>query len=81
MYSKNKIRIGFALSEKDMDKLRKYMQVHNIQNISKAFLHLLNCASVECVPIPKTEYGYILECLRSAKLALKDSLDGLEIVK
>lgn len=81
MYSKNKIRVGFALSEKDMNKLKQYMQVNSITNISKAFLHLLNCASVECVPIPKTEYGYILECLRSAKLALKDSLDGLEIVK
>lgn len=78
MYSKDKIRIGFALSEKDMNKLKKYMSIHNIENISKAFVHLLHCASVDCVSVPKTEFGYILECLRQAKIALKDSLDELE---
>lgn len=78
MYSKDKIRVGFALSENDMTKLKKYMALHNIENISKAFVHLLSCASVDCVSVPKTEFGYILECLRTAKLALKDSLDGLE---
>lgn len=78
MYSKDKIRIGFALSEKDLNKLKKYMEVHNIQNFSKAFIHLLNCASVETVSVPKTEFGYILECLRQAKIALKDSLDELK---
>ena len=41
MYSKDKIRIGFALSENDMTKLKKYMSVHNIENVSKAFVHLL----------------------------------------
>ena len=78
MYSKDKIRVGFALSENDMTKLKKYMSVHNIENVSKAFVHLLRCASVECISVPKTEFGYVLECLRIAKLALKDSLDGLE---
>lgn len=81
MYSKDKIRVGFALSEKDMQKLRKYMEVHNIENVSKAFCYLLYCASVETVSVPKTEFGYILECLRQAKIALKDSLDGLEVLK
>lgn len=78
MYSKDKIRVGFALSENDLVKLKKYMSLHNIGNISKAFIHLLSCASVDCVSVPKTEFCYILECLRTAKLALKDSLDGLE---
>lgn len=78
MYSKDKIRVGFALSEKDMAKLKKYMSAHNIENVSKAFQHLLDCATVEVVTVPKTEFGYILECLRQAKIALKDSLDELE---
>ncbi len=78
MYSKDKIRVGFALSEKDMSKLKKYMSAHNIENVSKAFHHLLDCASVDVVTVPKTEFGYILECLRQARIALKDSLDELE---
>ena len=78
MYSKDKIRVGFALSENDMTKLKKYMSLHNFQSVSKAFVHLLSCASVECVSVPKTEFGYILECLRTSKFALKYSLDELE---
>lgn len=78
MYSKDKIRIGFALSEYDIEKLKKYMSANNLTSFGKAFKHLLDCASVDVVSVPKTEFGYILECLRQAKIALKDSLNGLE---
>lgn len=78
MYSKDKIRVGFALSENDLTKLKKYMSVHNITNVSKAFVHLLRCANVDVVSVPKTEFYYMLECLRSAKIALKDVLDDME---
>lgn len=78
MYSKDKIRVGFALSENDMIKLKKYMSVHNIENVSKAFVHLLRCANVEVVSVPKTEFYYMLECLRSAKIALRDVLNDME---
>ena len=78
VYSKDKIRVGFALSEYDIEKLKKYMSANNLSSFGKAFKHLLDCASVDVVTVPKTNFGYILELLRTAKIALKDVLTDLE---
>lgn len=78
MYKKGSFRIGFALTEKQLQKLQNYMRLNNITAYSKAFLTLLENVSCDVVILPKEDFREMSTTLQLAKSYLRDCVDLLE---
>lgn len=78
-YKKGSFRIGFALTESQLQKLQEYMRINDITAYSKAFLCLLQNASCDVVTLPKSEFQEMFSTLQLAKSYLKDCVDLIEV--